>query len=473
MAVDKRDKKICFHRRRWLIRQAILLVLSLAFLGVTVVLLIEKMNENTSRNPGEAAQTQVAQDAGDEQTEDVPDVESDEEMEEILAANPYAAEFLKKIAGMSEDQMASTPFPASEIDSFFENVLNHDSASPVWFNPNRPDYAGVIPYDGKARNITCWGDSMTEGYGSEGGTVTLSDGSVRDISFINYPQRLQELTGITTNNCGVGGETSIDIAVRQGGIEMVTDRNVVVTAEGSDDFQLVNTYNGEVVYLDNYSGFGETMEDQLNHVYVNNRLFELSLEDEIFHLTLPSDASADFTSGVAGDGVSESAGSAAKTRSTSQPRSYMVPEGTRVYTAASQSFEGDILIIEMGSNGGWDDLSQLIEQYDAMLTYANCDYYIILGDTDAPLFNAGLGEDEWEATLRAAFGDHFMNMRTYLMENGLKDNNLTPTYADALRLVKGGISDQLRADWTHLNANGYYSKGLGVYKKGVELGYWK
>lgn len=116
---------------------------------------------------------------------------------------------------------------------------------------------------------------MTEGYGSEGGTVTLSDGSVRDISFINYPQRLQELTGITTNNCGVGGETSIDIAVRQGGIEMVTDRNVVVTAEGSDDFQFVNTYNGEVVYLDNYSGFGETMEDQLNHVYVNNRLFEL------------------------------------------------------------------------------------------------------------------------------------------------------------------------------------------------------
>ena len=37
----------------------------------------------------------------------------------------------------------------------------------------------------------------------------------------------------------------------------------------------------------------------------------------------------------------------------------------------------------------------------------------------------------------------------------------------------GCISGKLRSDWTHFNAYGYYAKGLGIYKKGVELGYWE
>ena len=36
----------------------------------------------------------------------------------------------------------------------------------------------------------------------------------------------------------------------------------------------------------------------------------------------------------------------------------------------------------------------------------------------------------------------------------------------------GRISKRIRADWTHLNSKGYYSKGKGIYLKGVELGYW-
>ncbi len=128
----------------------------------------------------------------------------------------------------------------------------------------------------------------------------------------------------------------------------------------------------------------------------------------------------------------------------------------------------------MGSNGGWyDNLPTLIEQYDAMLEFSGCDYYIVLGDTDDPTYSAGIGDTPWEATLREAYGNHFINMRTYLIENGLSDCGLNTSYFDIEGYCNGQISKQLRSDYTHLNAYGYYSKGLAVYQKGIELGYWK
>ena len=84
----------------------------------------------------------------------------------------------------------------------------------------------------------------------------------------------------------------------------------------------------------------------------------------------------------------------------------------------------------------------------------------------------GIGDTSWEAALRLAYGDHFINMRTYLIQNGLKDLGLVPTLEDLENYRIGRISKRLRSDWTHLNSKGYYSKGKGIYLKGVELGYW-
>ena len=53
-------------------------------------------------------------------------------------------------------------------------------------------------------------------------------------------------------------------------------------------------------------------------------------------------------------------------------------------------------------------------------------------------------------------------MRLYLIEHGLSDCGLETTFADMEGYCNGEISKQLRADWTHLNAYGYYSKGLAV-----------
>ena len=50
-----------------------------------------------------------------------------------------------------------------------------------------------------AEEINAWGDSITEGYGSDGAT---------------YPEVLEQLTGIPVRNLGIGGEDSREILSR-------------------------------------------------------------------------------------------------------------------------------------------------------------------------------------------------------------------------------------------------------------------
>ena len=146
---------------------------------------------------------------------------------------------------------------------------------------------------------------------------------------------------------------------------------------------------------------------------------------------------------------------------------------------------GDILILEIGSNGGWANrYKRLIKQYRAMIEHSGCKDYLIIGDTDDPGTSiadlrqqpfapgTGPGETAWEAALRKEFGDHFINMRVYLIEHGLDVCGLKRNRADRAMADKGCISTKLRYDWTHFNSYGYYAQAYGIYERGLELGYW-
>lgn len=145
----------------------------------------------------------------------------------------------------------------------------------------------------------------------------------------------------------------------------------------------------------------------------------------------------------------------------------------------------DILVIQMGDNGGWKDLDELISQYRQLIDAAGTDRYIIISSTDDPddfvqiwgYTRDPIGlEDTWyEAEYREAFGDHLLIGRKYLIEHGLAINGLEETEEDRERAVKGNISLQMRnpeIDNTHLNEAGYTALARGVYEKGKELGYW-
>ena len=164
--------------------------------------------------------------------------------------------------------------------------------------------------------------------------------------------------------------------------------------------------------------------------------------------------------------------------------------GETTYEIVDRSAEygdqsGDIMIIEMGDNGTWRNMDDLIKQYQNMLDEADCSNYIIISSTDDPNdtdqiwgesgYEPGMRDAWYEAALKDAFGEHVVTARKYLIENGLSINGLDETDEDRERAEKGLISLQLRNYWidnTHLNGYGYRAQAHAVYEKGIELGYW-
>ncbi len=278
------------------------------------------------------------------------------------------------------------------------------------------------------REIVCWGDSLTRGDGADE-AVILTGATTIDVSYLSYPQILEMLTGIRTYNFGVSGATSAEIAYMQCGLEMES---------GQDDYD--DAYDDG--YADDYE-YGYDYYYDYGYDYGYD--FDYEWENE-------------------------------------EPQSHIDYD----LIERANDHPGDIIVIEMGSNGGWaGDLDVLISQYHAMLEHANTDSYIIIGDTDDPELSLlaymdipldyGMGYDEtaWEAALREEFGEHFINMRVFLAEYGLEIAHLVPTDWDEVLIKNGCVPQQLRADWTHLNSYGYYAKAVIVYNKGKELGYWE
>ncbi|EHF02127.1 hypothetical protein [Olsenella sp. oral taxon 809] len=278
------------------------------------------------------------------------------------------------------------------------------------------------------REVVCWGDSMTQGVGADadgGALVSLADGEPYDTSAQPYPQVLSQLTGLDTYNFGVAGAASEEIAAMQGGLPWTE----IEIADDGDEADATSDAEAED---------GDVADDEG--------------ED--------SDAA---------DGQGEQA--------IRRIDPEVIEEG--------EEHTGDILVLEIGSNGDWgDDYQVLIDQYRAMIERSGCEDYLILGDTDDPGTSVGdtsqvpftedyaPRETNWEAALREAFGDHFINMRVFLIRHGLEISGLTPTEEDVADARLGCISKQLRSDWTHLNAHGYFAKAVAVYQRGVKLGYW-
>lgn len=395
------------------------------------------------------------------------------------------------------------------VEEFFENEIATEDEEALEL-PSRRLTAEFVPYDGLRRSISCFGDSMVAGVGCEtAGTV-----NGKNIYGWTSPGTLESFTGITTYNLGVPGENSYQITFRAGGIKVYTDREIIISEEQSATAQLIDEY-GNVLVQDNYSGYPEDDDPNPGSMFINGYLCDVENADndevtikltkgyavynsyagiavyngetETFaNENLNTNVTENNTQAPASEKTTE-AGTEAPTKETEE-KTVTIAAGTQAFTRASQERSAnDILVLEIGSNGGWYDYQELILQYDNIIINSGCKYYIIVGDTDDPgtsladdnqgEYNGdgsyiGIGDTAWEAALREAYGEHFFNTRTYMIQYGLSDCGLDTTTDDLENFKKGNISEQLRYDWTHFNSYGYYAKGTGIYKKGVELGYW-
>lgn len=335
-------------------------------------------------------------------------------------------------------------------------VSNNDNII-LEYNTNEEVFYDEIP----ERSIACWGDSMMQGAGCNEAYI-YSDNGIEDISYFTTPSALQYFTSINTYNFGVGGESSYQISLRAGGIPIYTDRDIYITDHSLAYVKFVDE-NEETIDMDDYSGYGYEDNTYPDTVYINDILCNVERADDGLYISICSEA--DY------DSVTE----------------MYINAWTRVIPKAAYDHSNDILILEIGSNGGWDhNYDELIKQYKGIIDNSYYADYIIVGDTDNPGESADIYQDVydsngnyaglhatlWEQALYYAFGEHFLNTRLYLMENALSDCGLTPTENDIIDIQTGNLPEQIRADFTHFNSYGYYSKAKAIYLKGIELGYW-
>lgn len=308
-----------------------------------------------------------------------------------------------------------------------------------------------------SKRIISWGDSITYGMGSKEGTIIV-DGDSVDISDWAYTDALSHFTGMDVYNLGVCGETSYEIALRQGGLAMYVDKAVTVRAGRRSKINIVDA-DGNKVELQNFNGYASYNDEPENLVYIDNAPYQLTCNNGNWYISFYD---------------IETTGSV------------KIKKNSQVVTQAAHDIadtSSDVLVMQMGSNGGWDDYDMLISQYKAMIANSGTQCYIIIGDTDNPdesiegdyyssSSDVGLNDTYWEAALREAFGEHFINMRTYMLENAMDIAGLEPTEEDEYNLANSMMPESIKSDYTHMNAYGYYVIGAGVYEKGSELGYW-
>lgn len=150
-----------------------------------------------------------------------------------------------------------------------------------------------------------------------------------------------------------------------------------------------------------------------------------------------------------------------------------VPEGTEITTAASLEYENYIHIVWVGTFGYIRNNDELVDQVKSILARQteNTDRYLVLG-----LCSYG---QRWEGTaisrlesldsaMLQAFGDHYINVRKYLVEDGMRDAGFTESRA------ANAVNTALRSNTgsAELNSVSYRLVGRLVYERMNRLGYF-
>ena len=154
-------------------------------------------------------------------------------------------------------------------------------------------------------------------------------------------------------------------------------------------------------------------------------------------------------------------------------RTDTLPAGSVIETYAMRELRGAYAnIFFMGQNGGFSTVSELIKQYQAMIAYSKCDKYIVISfhkpNSKLPTIQH---LKEMEDSLHQTFGNRCINLREYMVTNGLSDAGLEPTQEDRDSILKGQVPPQLLSDKVHFNAKGKELLAKLVERKFKELGY--
>lgn len=287
--------------------------------------------------------------------------------------------------------------------------------------------------------IVCWGDSLTAGGG--------------------WTSTLQKLSGIPVYNGGTGGENARTIAARQGADVMLVN-NITIPAACEPVTIAVRKTDSGILTEEGYKvtpllqGGAHVNPVKIGEVEGTLRWTGTNYADTNGIWT--------FTRSAAGEAVT-------------------IKRPTAVRTAFDRLHNqpSEVMILFIGQNGGYADLTDLIRMHQQMISHFKGKEYLVLGLSSGTESQRA----EYEKQMKQAFGRRFVSLREYLAYPvydtdgktviscyGLDDAGLDPTDADIERIKQGQVPQTLLADSVHYTAATKTVIGTMLYKKMIELG---
>lgn len=319
--------------------------------------------------------------------------------------------------------------------------------------------------DEQKLEVVCWGDSLTapSHYTWKRTLHSILTGKT------DYPTTLQnELgNGYKIINCGVGGENTLTIMARQGAAPMKLAHDVTIYNDDKRKFPMMIGNQNIPTFISTWDnttqvtplvqlGYEEDSPAKVNPCRIDGREYELSSESKIW---IEKNYVSQYNYFISDKNPIDS--------------TFTIKAGAKVETAAMSHLRNKYAnVFFMGQNGGFKDVADLIAQLTAMIKYSKSDKYIIISfHKPNHVINSPERMSEMEDSLQVAFGKHYINLRKYLIKNGLKEANITPTETDKDSIADGAVPPSLLEDRVHFNSKGYKVLGKLVAKRFKALGY--
>ena len=273
-------------------------------------------------------------------------------------------------------------------------------------------------------NIVCWGDSLTYSQYS---------------TDVKYPSRLATLTGKTVKNFGMPGASSMDISGLQGGMPIYlapftlpADSTEWVDVTFMDVNGNSNMYFGFLHYplLDTAGAFMYVDGIRVGFTYAGNNQYRLKRYESADSATV-----------------------------------FNRPVKLNIKT----NYFDYINIFWVGTNDAPTTAvkaQRTIDIIKNMIDHFGGKRYLVLGMTVKSY------ADATNDLMGQTFGNHYVDVKDYLIKYGLADSNLTPTEQDTSDISNSVVPTSLRHDSVHFNDYGYTAVGNCVYQHGKDLGYW-
>ena len=155
-----------------------------------------------------------------------------------------------------------------------------------------------------------------------------------------------------------------------------------------------------------------------------------------------------------------------------------VEKGTKIVTAVTDAYQDYIHIVWLGTYDNMVTPEKLVSDTKALLKRqnVNTERYLVIGPcttngTWSTIYSSNI--DAIDSAMLQAFGDRYINLRKYLIEDGLRDADISATSQDKQSIVGGKIPNSFRSNTSGADLNGVAYELLGklVHERMDRLGY--